>query len=331
MVKWKSLKHYLFLLSVFLLSLFFIQKSPSVNAQSYGNSATYPVTSCVHTVGPVGNVQKYVQGVTYNQGCSMIQSGQTGGVSGQVNSMSIVFQNQIPGPAIVSFDINIYGGNLYNGFIPSGSNWALLNEEVTRYTDNNNTVWNIHYTWYIKNSTNNLALGNYLTYIGGNSRIDVTGATVILLYDPVSAQDIQQLKDRLQSIDQNVVIGDQRLQYILDEIRAQDEKEEQEKQEQEQQGTDSQNDSNQAGNDVSGATTNLMSAITGFFGAFTSATATTCQTDWGIEGFRNFDFCATQIPTELRIVFTIVASIIFIPMIWFLITSILNAFKEFQE
>lgn len=121
------------------------------------------------------------------------------------------------------------------------------------------------------------------------------------------------------------------LQEIKDKMDAEADEREQEKQEQEQQGTQSNTDSDQAGQDVESATTNLLSAITGFFGAFTSASATTCQTDWGIEGFRNFDFCGTQVPTELRVVFTIVASIIFIPMIWFLITSILNAFKEFQQ
>lgn len=97
------------------------------------------------------------------------------------------------------------------------------------------------------------------------------------------------------------------------------------------QSDDSEAAANSTTQDVGNATQNILQVITGFFGAFMTATATTCVTDWGIEGFRHFDFCATQIPNELQIIFTIVASIIFLPMIWFLINSILGAFREFQQ
>lgn len=140
-----------------------------------------------------------------------------------------------------------------------------------------------------------------------------------------------QINQNIQELRQAIIDNRSSVQNIDNSVQNIENNFDQQQQDQQQQGTDGQNDANQAGQDVDGATTNLLSAIVGFFGAFTSATATNCQTDWGIEGFRNFDFCGTQIPVALRVVFTIVASIIFVPMIWFLINSILSAFKEFQQ
>lgn len=140
-----------------------------------------------------------------------------------------------------------------------------------------------------------------------------------------------QINQNIQELRQAIIDNRTSINNIDNSVQNIENNFEQQQQDQQQQGSDSQDNSNQAGQDVEQSTTNLLSFITGFFGAFTSATATSCVTDWGIEGFRHFDFCATEIPVQLRVVFTIVSAVVFIPMVWFLINSILKAFKEFQE
>lgn len=105
------------------------------------------------------------------------------------------------------------------------------------------------------------------------------------------------------------------------------------KEESQQQGQQSQTNSNQAGGDVQQNTTSVLNAITGFFSAFTNARPTNCNMDWGLEdyGFGVINMCQNPIPQEFQVVLSIVSLLFVVPMILWLFSSIINAFKEFQS
>lgn len=106
-----------------------------------------------------------------------------------------------------------------------------------------------------------------------------------------------------------------------------------EKQESQQQGEQSQTNSNQAGGDVQQNTTSVLNAITGFFSAFTNARPTNCNMDWGLSdyGFGVINMCQNPIPQEFQVILSIVSLLFVVPMILWLFSSIINAFKEFQS
>lgn len=95
-------------------------------------------------------------------------------------------------------------------------------------------------------------------------------------------------------------------------------------------GTQSQTDSNSAGQQVESATTNLIGVIGGFFGAFINANPTNCIFNMGII-LEEVDMCSAYIPTTYNVILSIVSLLFIVPMAIWLINSILNAFKEFQE
>lgn len=117
---------------------------------------------------------------------------------------------------------------------------------------------------------------------------------------------------------------------ILNELKKQESNAQQQQQEQEQQGQQGQTDSNTAGQQVEGATTSLINVIGGFFGAFINASATNCNFDMGII-LETVDMCAAYIPTTYNVILSIVSLLFIVPMVIWLINSILSAFKEFQE
>lgn len=105
---------------------------------------------------------------------------------------------------------------------------------------------------------------------------------------------------------------------------------EKEKAENEQQGEQGQTDAEQAGNDAEQATQSLVSVIGDFFGAFINAQATTCEFDMGII-LENVDLCAAYIPPVYNVILSIVSILMLVPMVLWLLSSISNAFKEFQQ
>lgn len=123
------------------------------------------------------------------------------------------------------------------------------------------------------------------------------------------------------------------LDVIIEKMDDQTDQQEQEKQESQQQGEQSQTNSNQAGGDVQQNTTSVLNVITGFFSAFTSARPTNCNMDWGLEdyGFGVIDMCQNPIPQEFQVILSIVSLLFVVPMILWLFSSIINAFKEFQS
>ena len=104
----------------------------------------------------------------------------------------------------------------------------------------------------------------------------------------------------------------------------------QEKQQDQQQGQQGQTDSNSAGQQVEGATTSLLNVVGGFFGAFMNASATNCNFNMGII-LETVDMCSAYIPPTYNVILSIVSLLFIVPMVIWLINSILSAFKEFQE
>lgn len=108
---------------------------------------------------------------------------------------------------------------------------------------------------------------------------------------------------------------------------------EQDKTENQQQGEQSQTDADSTNQQTEENTQNLLGFLTSFFGAFTSAQATNCNMDWGLSqyGFGVIDMCSTQIPATFSVILSIITLLMVLPMILWLINSIIKAFKEFQE
>lgn len=106
-----------------------------------------------------------------------------------------------------------------------------------------------------------------------------------------------------------------------------------EKENNQQQGEQSQTDADISEQQVEGATQNILSVIGDFFGAFLSATSTNCVFNWGMAeyGFGDIDFCSIQIPAVFSVILSIVSILIIVPMVLWLFSSIIKAFKEFQE
>lgn len=107
----------------------------------------------------------------------------------------------------------------------------------------------------------------------------------------------------------------------------------QDKAENEAQGEASQNDANSTQQETDQKSQNLLGFLSSFFGAFTSAQATNCNLNWGMAeyGFGQIDMCSTEIPPIFRGVLSVITLLIVLPMIIWLINSIIGAFKEFQE
>lgn len=101
----------------------------------------------------------------------------------------------------------------------------------------------------------------------------------------------------------------------------------------EEQGQNAQDNSDETQSQVDSKTQNLFSFITSFFGAFTNASPSNCNFDWGLadKGFGVIDMCQTNIPAELQSILSIVSILIVVPMVLWLINSIVGAFKEFQQ
>lgn len=105
---------------------------------------------------------------------------------------------------------------------------------------------------------------------------------------------------------------------------------EKEKAENEQQGEQGQTDAEQAGNDAEQATQSLVSIVGNFFNAFINAQATNCEFNMGII-LENVDLCSAYIPPVYNVILSIVSILMLVPMVNWLITSISNAFREFQQ
>lgn len=163
--------------------------------------------------------------------------------------------------------------------------------------------------------------GKYQFKIGAGS--NESAAAVIIngnLYDtPITQYGIRTRLNNL-IIYRNIGLEQQR-------------QEQQDREEQNQLGEDSQNDSNSAQQQTNQGTQNLLGFLGSFFGAFTSAQATNCNMDWGMSeyGFGKIDMCQTDIPAVFSGILSIITLLVVLPMIYWLIHSIINAFKEFQE
>lgn len=103
-----------------------------------------------------------------------------------------------------------------------------------------------------------------------------------------------------------------------------------EQQQAEQDGQQSQTDAETAGTDAEQATQSLISVVGDFFGAFINAQATTCEFNMGII-LENVNLCAAYIPSVYNVILSIVSILMLVPMVLWLLSSISNAFKEFQQ
>lgn len=103
-----------------------------------------------------------------------------------------------------------------------------------------------------------------------------------------------------------------------------------EQQQAEQDGQQSQDDSEIAGADAEQATQSLISVIGDFFGAFINAQATTCVFNMGII-LETVDLCSAYIPPVYNVILSIVSILMIVPMVLWLLGSISNAFREFQQ
>lgn len=318
--------------------------SQNVSAFSFGSSASYPIKSCVSAIGDP--VQKYLTGVVNNGGCSMIQTGQTSGVAGWVKSASVVFNNSIPAPALVTLEFTVNGSNTIGSF--EAQNAVLLNYDVERYTDNIST-FHVIATYYISSNTNNFAWATDMFYVQANARIDVSRASVVLLFNGITADQLTALQNalatKLQSIDANIVIGDQRLLAIynllddqgdtIDEINDNID----ERNQKEYESVD--NIENQSPSDVSDAesqqTTSLIGVLQSFLSELNSFSATNCNVVLPFPSFMggNMTVNICQHKDKAGSFISIIGSLImmgfYIPFVYTVLKMIYNEIRSFTN
>lgn len=314
--------------------------SHNVSAYSFGSSASYPLKSCVSAIGQP--VQKYITGVADNGGCSMIQDGQTGGIGGWVTSASVVFNNTIPAPALITLEFTVNGSNAPNSF--EAQNAVLLNYDVERFTDNVST-FHVIATYYISSNTNNLYWSTDMFWVDGNARINVSRASVVLLFNGITGEQLTALQNalttKLQSIDANIVIGDQRLMAIYNLLNEQkSEMSElndsvQERNNKEYQSVD--NIDGQSASDITGTdnqnTTNLIGIFSSFVTALGNASSTNCNFsgDFGNLDIGQLNFCRDNPPTIVQVIGSLVLIAVFVPLAYFLVNRIISEIRSFTN
>lgn len=325
---------------IFIPVLAIILMSHNVSAYSYGSSASYPLKSCVSAIG--NPVQKYITGVTGNGGCSMIQDGQTGGIGGWVTSASIVFNNTIPAPALITLEFTVNGSSTINSF--EAQNAVLLNYDVEKYTDNLAT-FHVIATYYISSNTNNIYWSTDMFWVAGNARINVSRASVVLLFNDITAEQLTALQNalttKLQSIDANIVIGDQRLMAIYNLLNEQGNSLDEIKDnvgERNQKEYDSvDNIDGQSASDIPGTdnqnTTNLIGIFSSFVSALGNASSTNCNFDgdFGNLDLGQMNFCRDDPPQIVQVIGSLVLIAVFVPLAYFLVNRIISEIRSFTN
>lgn len=241
---------------------------------------------------------------------------------------------------------NCTATGIWNGTATDNSYFRYIGSNIQSAGARGNEaddVFNITYYYYASSNNNSAFTGRMTLPIG----LFCTGAPNTTTWAQVNAvvnfksNQVKDYTSALNSLNNNLIninnnLNDIKTNYldvIIEKMGEQNEQQEQEKQETQQQGEQGQTDSNQSGSDVSQNTTSILNAITGFFSAFTNARPTNCNMDWGLNdyGFGVINMCQNPIPQEFQVILSIVSLLFVVPMILWLFSSIINAFKEFQS
>ena len=324
---------------IFIPVLAIILMSHNVFAEQYGSAARYPINSCVTHVKGVSS-EEYVTGTLNNQTCRMIQTAQGGSMPGNIVSLSIAFNSQIPANSFVTLEMTFYDLNTFYGLTPTGAQ-TIIQQEVTKYTDAGHSVFHVTYTFYLSSAVWSLAFNAPIGYVAGNMDIRVHDANVVLLFQPITADQINQLQQKLNSIDANIVIGDERLTYIYNLLNQQkSEMSElndsvQERNDKEYESVD--NIDNQSASDITGTdnqnTTNLIGVFSSFVTALGNASSTNCNFsgDFGNLDIGQLNFCRDEPPTIVQVIGSLVLIAVFVPLAYFLVNRIISEIRSFTN
>lgn len=324
---------------IFIPVLAIILMSHNVFAEQYGSAARYPIQSCVsHIVG--SSADQYANGLLTNQTCLIVPTAKPGSLPGEVKSLSVAFNSQIPANSFVTLDFTFYDMNTYYGLTPTGAQ-TKIQEEVTKYTDASHSVFHVTSTFYLSSAVWSLGFNAPVGYVAGDMSIRIHDANVVLLFQPITADQISQLQQKLNSIDANIVIGDERLTYIYNLLNQQKlEMSElndsvQERNNKEYNSVD--NIDGQSASDITGTdnqnTTNLIGIFSSFVTALGNASSTNCNFsgDFGNLDIGQLDFCHDDPPTIVQVIGSLVLIAIFVPLAYFLVNRIISEIRSFTN
>lgn len=325
---------------IFIPVLAIILMSHNVYAEQYGSAARYPIQSCVSHIVGTNSYNVYKTGSISDQTCRMVQNNQLGDLPGDIVSLSVAFQSQIPANSFVTLDFTFYDMNTYYGLTPTGAQ-TKIQEEVTKYTDAGHSVFHVTSTFYLSSAVWSLAFNAPVGYVAGNMSVRIHDANVVLLFQPITADQISQLQQKLNSIDANIVIGDERLTYIYNLLNQQ--KSEmtelndsvQERNDKEYESVD--NIDNQSASDITGTdnqnTTNLIGIFSSFVTAMGNASSTNCNFDgdFGNLDLGQMNFCQDNPPTIVQVIGSLVLIAVFVPLAYFLVNRIISEIRSFTN
>lgn len=170
--------------------------------------------------------------------------------------------------------------------------------------------------------------------------VDANGSS-----SPITSNDIQIIVNNIQWVNNNLNSIYDRMGLILNKIPTQeqissgvknvlDEQKEQEKQDTNQAIDDSKNSSNNSSSDVqnNSSTQSLLSVVTGFFGAITSASPTSCVLTGQINEYLtpSFDLCQLDPPPALTALLSIPVAIALFFFAKHMLNKIVALIRSFQ-
>lgn len=320
---------------IFIPVLAILLMSHNVFAEQYGSAARYPIKSCVMYVN---GKPEYRQGTVSNQTCRMTQDSQYGSLPGEIESMSIVFNSTIPANSFISLEFTFFGMNTYYGLTPQG-NQTIIREDFERYPDNY-SAFHVSVTIYTSVATNNLAFGAPIGYVNGVADVRVHDANVVLLFAPITGDQISQLQQKLNSIDANIVIADERLMYIYNVLNQQkSEMSElndsvQERNDKEYESVD--NIDNQTTDDIdAGDNTNMVNFLGQISGLFTqirdipASSECVITGDFGNLDIGNINFCTgkEKMPFVVNFFSFIFVTLVSLGLAFYLVNRVLSLYS----